>query len=356
MRILFTVDQAYLPQRTGGALTSTDALCRPLAARGHAVAVLAELMPGGTIGFMNRWKRRFGRRPPRDSVVGYPVYRDWNPASQVPAVCRSFQPDVAVVKAGEDPRVAEAISALGIPTLVYILGIGFDRDDWAIPRGANISFLANTTYAAERFEARFGQRVPVIHSLIHAADYVVESSRKVVTFINPKPEKGLETAFDLARHRPDIPFHFVESWPLGDSEHDDLKDRAAALGNVTIRRWMLDMKQVFADTRILLVPTPQFEGQARSVAEAQVSGIPVLASQIGGLPESVGPGGIVVPPTDTEGWRRALDALWDDAETYARAAAQAQAHSRRLSLQPEHIISSLLALVEAQVTPDRAFS
>src|SRR5262249_21620774 len=57
-----------------------------------------------------------------------------------------------------------------------------------------------------------------------------------------------------------------------------------------------DMRTVYCDTRILLVPS-QWEDETwgRVVSEAQLSGIPVITSDRGGLPESVGPGGIVLP-------------------------------------------------------------
>ena len=63
------------------------------------------------------------------------------------------------------------------------------------------------------------------------------------------------------------------------------------------------MAREYAQARILLVPSVWEEAWGRVVTEAQLSGIPVLASAIGGLPESVGPGGILVPPgSDVEVW------------------------------------------------------
>jgi glycosyltransferase involved in cell wall biosynthesis len=87
-------------------------------------------------------------------------------------------------------------------------------------------------------------------------------------------------------------------------------------------------------------------------SEAQVSGIPVLASTRGGLPESVGPGGILVDPTASlDCWERALARMWDDDAEYERLAELARQHSRRPEFQPAAIIAQLLDVLRAVAKP-----
>jgi glycosyltransferase involved in cell wall biosynthesis len=72
------------------------------------------------------------------------------------------------------------------------------------------------------------------------------------------------------------------------------------------------MRRIYQSARIVLVPSILNEAWARVVTEAQISGIPILASDRGGLPESVGPGGILVDPdADISDWEKALSRLWD---------------------------------------------
>ena len=56
-----------------------------------------------------------------------------------------------------------------------------------------------------------------------------------------------------------------------------------------------DMRSVYARSRLVLVPSQCDEAWGRIVTEAQISGVPALASDAGGLPEAVGPGGILMP-------------------------------------------------------------
>jgi glycosyltransferase involved in cell wall biosynthesis len=83
------------------------------------------------------------------------------------------------------------------------------------------------------------------------------------------------------------------------------------------------------------------------VSEAQVSGIPALASNRGGLPESVGPGGLLLDPDGgLDRWTEALARMWDDEAEYARLAELAEQHARRPEFEPRAIAAALLSEFE----------
>jgi glycosyltransferase involved in cell wall biosynthesis len=54
-------------------------------------------------------------------------------------------------------------------------------------------------------------------------------------------------------------------------------------------------RDIYAQTRVILVPSVIEEASGRVVAEAQLNGIPCLVSDRGGLPENCGEGGLVLP-------------------------------------------------------------
>lgn len=117
-------------------------------------------------------------------------------------------------------------------------------------------------------------------------------------------------------------------------------------GNITLRDSTDDMRTVYRDAKILLVPSLCFEGWGRSVSEAQLSGIPILASDRGGLPESVGPGGILVDAeSGITDWEQALARMWDDDMAYERLAALALQHARRPEFEPRALVARLLAMI-----------
>lgn len=100
-----------------------------------------------------------------------------------------------------------------------------------------------------------------------------------------------------------------------------VRDLAGAL----LRRGSLEFRgysQVLtADLRrchVLFFPSRE-EGAPRSVLDAMVAGLPVVATRVGGIPEQVedGVSGFLVPPADTEAMYRALLRLLRDPELRA---------------------------------------
>jgi glycosyltransferase involved in cell wall biosynthesis len=78
-----------------------------------------------------------------------------------------------------------------------------------------------------------------------------------------------------------------------------------------------DMPRLLRNASALAVPSRCYEGQGRIVLEAFATGVPVVASRIGALPEAVedGVNGLLVEPGDAEAWREALDRIGDKDES-----------------------------------------
>ena len=102
----------------------------------------------------------------------------------------------------------------------------------------------------------------------------------------------------------------------------------APLSNVTLLPARNDMRSIYGKCRILLVPSLWEEAYGRVAVEAQISGIPVVASNRGGLPEAVGGGGILVnPESPISEWVSAVRELWDDERYYDALSAAALVHA-----------------------------
>jgi len=215
-----------------------------------------------------------------------------------------------------------------------------------IPRHPRLRFLANSAFTASRAASELGIDAPVVQPVVCRATYRTATSRRHVLFVNPVAKKGVNTAFELARRNPDIPFVFLESWPMDPRQVGSLERAVATLGNVTFRRATLQMAAEYAQARILLVPSVWEETWGRVVTEAQVNGIPVIASAVGGLTESVGPGGILVPPgSDIEVWNAHLRELWRSDATYRHYQRLAIDHSQRPEIDQDHLLTRFLDAV-----------
>ena len=161
-----------------------------------------------------------------------------------------------------------------------------------------------------------------------------------ITFFNPQFPKGLGLIIRLIiqaqKTAPDMRFLIVS----GRTSHGDIAINGMALSdypNVWCIDSQEDVKSIYQRTSILLLPSVVQEAASRSIVEAQLSGIPVIASHRGGNEERLNGGGFCVdlpqsfintpqsvPETeDIKPWLDQLMTLWHDKDAYSKACKQA---------------------------------
>jgi len=106
--------------------------------------------------------------------------------------------------------------------------------------------------------------------------------RAFVTMINPCAVKGIIIFLELAKNLPHVDFAVVPTW--GTTKEDFLA--LNQLPNVRILQPVKDIDKIFAQSRVLLVPSLWNEAFGTVVTEAMLRGIPALASNVGGLAET----------------------------------------------------------------------
>jgi glycosyltransferase involved in cell wall biosynthesis len=76
----------------------------------------------------------------------------------------------------------------------------------------------------------------------------------------------------------------------------------------TVRGWVADVTPWYAAMDVVAIPSEWLEPFGRVSIEAQACGVPVLASRLGGLPETLedGTSGRLLPPADVASWTAAL--------------------------------------------------
>lgn len=155
-----------------------------------------------------------------------------------------------------------------------------------------------------------------------------------VLMVNPCAYKGISIFLALAEKLPQVSFAAIPFWGTS------AKDRAALerLPNVTMVQPSRELDDIFKQTRVLLVPSVWGEAYGQIVVDAMLRGIPVMASNTGGLPEAklgvdyVLPVNMVeryevdatmqtrpvVPEQDVSPWVETLERLLTDRALYER--------------------------------------
>lgn len=349
MSLLLASGTPHLPQLFGGLEINTHQIALELNRRGHRTAVLSKLslrdLFGAALFLASRARLS---KISMDRTLGYEVYRSLKPWKDLRGLAL---PKVVVVQNGNMVQMGRTFANRGVSSVAYLHGLEFDtgprswlENEEELPFSA---YIANSGYTATRFKSKYGIEPAVIPPIFHPEQYRTPGKGKYVTFINPVPVKGLELALAIAALSPDIPFLFVRGWPLSSKADELLKRCLVRLPNVRLVSRSDDMKRIYAETRVLLVPSQWDETWGRVVSEAHFSGIPVLSSDSGGLPESVGPGGILLRRNDpVELWADQLRSLWSDPALYRLKREATLSHAGRAALNIGYQMDQLVEITQ----------
>jgi glycosyltransferase involved in cell wall biosynthesis len=219
------------------------------------------------------------------------------------------------------------------------------------PAGGVDAVLASSRFHADRYRHMMGVECLGLPEPLDVADVFAPPPRQpeFATYVNPSPQKGVmffaRLADELARRRPDLPMRVVES--RGKTETLFAAARRAGLDlqrhkNLRITPGVARPAEIYAVSRILLVPSVWEEPSGRVAAEALLNGVPPVVSGRGGLEEVCAGGGCVLPlpddltvatarPVDPEAvgeWIAAIERLFDDETHYAAACERARQAGR----------------------------
>lgn len=140
-------------------------------------------------------------------------------------------------------------------------------------------------------------------------DFLIASAGRLV------PMKGyivlLRAAALITKERPEIKIAIAGEGPL----KDELLAEAEKLGlkgNVFFLGFLPDTKELLAAADLFVLPSLK-EPFGIAILEAMAAGVPVVATNAGGVPEIIkGETGVVVPPGDVEELAQAILGLVDD--------------------------------------------
>lgn len=353
MKILFVSGDAHLPQMSGGVQSSTDQLIRKFNNLGHEAVLLCALHGGN--GWLEIRSRIEIKLSPSNlsssSKLGYQIYRTWHPWKHVDEAIAIIRPDVVLIQHNRTFQFLQGFNARNVPCLVYLRNVEFEEIAGDLSEFTSTTFIANSRFTAAAYHDRYGIDCHVVPPSIDQSRYQVKVHGDKIVYINPYPVKGVDRAIEIARFCPDLPFLFVESWSLTEAYHTELKSKIGKLPNVELMRKTNDMRVVYGAARLVLAPSKWEEAWGRVASEAHVSGIPVVGSDRGGLPEAIGPGGVTLAyDAPIEQWVTVVRSIYDDSAVHSRLSQAAKIYAARDELDLDRQVTVILGLLQQAIS------
>jgi surfactin synthase thioesterase subunit/glycosyltransferase involved in cell wall biosynthesis len=301
MRVLLTANASYAPPR-GGATRSNLVWLDHLARSGHQCRIVCG-SPGEGAELQHH-----------ESIAVLAVE---DPARRVETLrreIREFAPDWVLVSSEDLGHGLLREAHHSAPGRVVYLAhtpqffpfgpASWNRDPQAaeIVRGA-AGIVAIGRHMAGYVEEELGRRPSVIHPPIYKKPGNVVSVPRFCTMVNPCAVKGISIFLDLARRLAACRFAVVPGWGTTSDDRRALE----RLPNVAILPNARDIDEVLAQTRVLLMPSLWYEGFGLIAMEAMLRGIPVVASDSGGLKEAKQGTGFVIPVRTIESYEPVFD-------------------------------------------------
>ena len=304
MRILLTATASYVPPR-GGATRSNLIWLNHLAHAGHECRVVCGASgPGAEL-----------RHHESISVLAVD-----DPGRRVQLLrqeIRDFRPDWVLVSSEDLAHGLLREAHHCAPGRVVYLAhtpqfYPFGPASWNPDRHAadlvaqSAGIVAIGRHMADYIQRELGTPAAVIHPPIYSEGpfpNFARFDRGLITMVNPCAVKGISIFLDVARRLAAHDFGVVLGWGTTAEDRHDL----LSLPNIRILPNARNIDDILSRTRILLMPSLWYEGFGLIVMEAMLRGIPVVASDSGGLKESKRGTGYVIPVQTIERYQPVFD-------------------------------------------------
>jgi surfactin synthase thioesterase subunit/glycosyltransferase involved in cell wall biosynthesis len=398
MRILLAHNSLYFPAHGGGD-KSNRLLMEALAERGHdshVVARITDFSEEAHDKFMSDLSARGVTGAPNErgaveiSLRGVSVHIvTRNPQFRQYFADRleALQPEVVITSTDDPAQLLFDLAVRSDARVVHLvratIAAPFGPDS-SSPSAQRTELLrrADAIVGVSEYVARYVREhggLDAVHvpiSLMEPGGFpnLADFESPFVTLVNPCAVKGIAIFLGLAERMPNVRFAAVPTWGANAGDFVELRRQ----GNIAILPPADDIDDILRQTRILLVPSLWAEARSRVVLEAMSRGVPVIASNVGGIPEAklgveyllpVNPiAGYApavdenmvpvarTPPQDLAPWQMALERLSTDREHFEdvsrRSRRAALDYIRGLNVLPfESVLQQVLASPKKQSAP-----
>ncbi len=288
---------------------------------------------------------------------------------------KEYGPDVILTQLMWSDVALKLARKYLIPSIMRVCKVPLELDLSKKSEIAPTKIISTSNSVKDYVMNNWGRDSKIIKPLVELKDYIIDENNfnsfnnQLIFMFNPLKRKGGLIFKEIANRLPEIRFGTVFGWSSlkenKDSENfssEYIKRITESEGsrfdgllpnyinfdeckNVKVFEPEDDSRELYKKVKILLIPSQWKEAFGRVAIEAMINGIPVIASNVAGLKDAVGSGGILLEKEDINFWISEIKKLSED-ESYYKMWAEKGKEFVKKSYSEEDIINQVKQLIE----------
>jgi len=289
-----------------------------------------------------------------------------------------FKPDVIITQLMWSDVALKLAKKHSIPSIMRVCKVPLELDLSLNSELAPTAIVSTSKSVKDYVIVNWNRESQIIKPLVEVKDYIIDKKKfeplnnNLIFMFNPIVRKGGLILKEIARKLPRNNFGTVFGWSsLKEDKNADkfspeyIRRITESEGskfdgslpnyvnfddcdNVKIFEPEDDSKKLYEQIKILLIPSQWEEAFGRVAIEAMANGIPVIASDVAGLKDAVGSGGILLKKDDVDLWINELKKL-DRDENYYKMWSQKGKDFVKNNYSGDKIIDEIRELIESIV-------
>jgi len=286
----------------------------------------------------------------------------------------NFKPNILITQLMWSDVALKLAKKYSIPSIMRVCKVPLELDLGEDSDYSPTAIISTSNSVKNYVLKHWKRESKIIKSLVEVKNYIIEKKNfnpyenKLIFMFNPLKRKGGLIFKEISEKLPSENFGTVLGWSsLKDDRcswnfsEEYIKRITESEGsifdgslpdyihfdkckNVTIFKSEDDPRILYEQIRILLIPSQWEEAFGRIAIEAMSNGIPVIASNVAGLKDSVSSGGILLEKDNIDDWVNEIELLSDE-NYYTKMSKKAKEFVRE-NYSEDKIVNEFKELVE----------
>lgn len=296
--------------------------------------------------------------------------------NEIELIIQEFKPNIILTQLMWSDIALELASKNSIPSIIRVCKVPSNLDLSYYSSLAPTAIISTSKCVQEYVKSTWNRNSLIIKLLVELENYIINKenfdpfNNNLIFMFNPLKRKGGLIFKEIAKKLPQEQFGTVLGWSSLKENKNSKKFSKEYIQRITesegskfdgslpeyinfddcvnIRIFESedDAKELYKKIKILLIPSQWEEAFGRVAIEAMVNGIPVIASDIAGLKESVSSGGILLEKDNLKLWVKEIGKLCKN-EDYFKEWSKKGKKFVKENYNEEKIVSQIIELVNS---------